>query len=98
MHLHGGFGVCVCRVCGSYADLHGGVISEALCDFTGGVHTTIRLKPDHPEHWALLHRAAKYRSTMGCGSYPGVNVPYMHTHTLLYIYTLYTFNTSTSQM
>ncbi|XP_060778627.1 calpain-2 catalytic subunit-like isoform X2 [Neoarius graeffei] len=64
------------KVCGSYADLHGGVISEALCDFTGGVHTTIRLKPDHPEHWALLHRAAKYRSTMGCGSYPGATSAY----------------------
>ncbi|XP_017329034.1 calpain-1 catalytic subunit isoform X3 [Ictalurus punctatus] len=59
------------KVCGSYADLHGGFISEALCDFTGGVYLTLRLKANHPEHWALLHRAAQYKSSMGCGSHPG---------------------------
>ncbi|XP_060725428.1 calpain-2 catalytic subunit-like [Tachysurus vachellii] len=59
------------KVCGSYADLHGGLISEALCDFTGGVYITLRLKADHPEHWALLHRAETYRSCMGCGSKAG---------------------------
>ncbi|XP_058243679.1 calpain-2 catalytic subunit-like isoform X1 [Hemibagrus wyckioides] len=59
------------KVCGSYADLHGGLISEALCDFIGGVHLTLRLKPDHPEHWALLYRAEQYNSCMGCGSHAG---------------------------
>ncbi|KAK3571582.1 hypothetical protein QTP86_014551, partial [Hemibagrus guttatus] len=59
------------KLCGSYADLHGGLISEALSDFIGGVHLTLRLKADHPEHWALLRRAEQYNSCMGCGSHAG---------------------------
>ncbi|MCI4374894.1 hypothetical protein PGIGA_G00012020 [Pangasianodon gigas] len=59
------------KVCGSYADLHGGLISEALRDFTGGVYITLRLKADRPEHWDILQRAEKYKSSMGCGSHPG---------------------------
>ncbi|XP_053091640.1 calpain-1 catalytic subunit-like isoform X2 [Pangasianodon hypophthalmus] len=59
------------KVCGSYADLHGGLISEALRDFTGGVYITLTLKADHPEHWDIMRRAEKNHSCMGCGSHPG---------------------------
>ncbi|KAM9489442.1 calpain-1 catalytic subunit-like [Clarias gariepinus] len=59
------------KVCGSYADLNGGLISEALCDFTGGVFLSLALKENHPEHWNLMYRAKKYKSLMGCGSHHG---------------------------
>ncbi|XP_066526125.1 calpain-1 catalytic subunit-like [Hoplias malabaricus] len=58
------------KVCGSYEDMNSGNVSEALLDFTGGVH--MRIKPSIYPHglWGLIHRAAKANSLMGCGT-PG---------------------------
>ncbi|XP_076842820.1 calpain-2 catalytic subunit-like [Brachyhypopomus gauderio] len=59
------------KLCGSYADMSGGYVSEALTDFTGGVHMTLRLAEGHPELWNLMYSAARYKSVMGCGTPPG---------------------------
>uniref|UniRef100_A0A4W4HLQ9 Calpain catalytic domain-containing protein n=1 Tax=Electrophorus electricus TaxID=8005 RepID=A0A4W4HLQ9_ELEEL len=59
------------KVCGSYADMRGGYVSEALTDFTGGAHITLRLQEDHPDLWSMIHRAAQYSSVMGCGTPQG---------------------------
>ncbi|XP_037392575.1 calpain-1 catalytic subunit-like [Pygocentrus nattereri] len=59
------------KVCGSYADLNGGFVSEALTDFTGRVHMTLTPREGHPELWGLMSRAAQYRSIMGCGTPQG---------------------------
>ncbi|XP_049336034.1 calpain-1 catalytic subunit [Astyanax mexicanus] len=60
------------KVCGSYADMGGGFVSEALADFTGGVHMT--LFPEYeelPEMWRLMYGASQYSSIMGCGTPQG---------------------------
>ncbi|KAI4886970.1 hypothetical protein NFI96_023018 [Prochilodus magdalenae] len=59
------------KVCGSYADMNGGFVSEALTDFTGGVHMTLRPREGHPELWGLMYRATGYKSIMGCGTPQG---------------------------
>ncbi|XP_072534771.1 calpain-2 catalytic subunit-like [Salminus brasiliensis] len=59
------------KVCGSYADMNGGFVSEALADFTGGVHMTLFPKEERPELWGLMYRAVQYRSIMGCGTPQG---------------------------
>ncbi|XP_062847568.1 calpain-2 catalytic subunit-like isoform X2 [Trichomycterus rosablanca] len=59
------------KVCGSYADLRDGLVSEALRDFTGRVFFTLTLEPDRPKYWSLMKRAAQHRSLMGCGSRHG---------------------------
>uniref|UniRef100_A0AAY4C7X6 Calpain catalytic domain-containing protein n=1 Tax=Denticeps clupeoides TaxID=299321 RepID=A0AAY4C7X6_9TELE len=59
------------KVCGSYADMNAGNISEALMDFTGRAHITYQLQPPPPELWDLMYRAAESGSLMGCGTPPG---------------------------
>ncbi|KAK1793574.1 hypothetical protein P4O66_011948 [Electrophorus voltai] len=58
------------KVCGSYEDMHTGSVSEALMDFTGGVHMTVQLSSSLTGLWDLIGRAAKFNSLMGCGT-PG---------------------------
>ncbi|XP_026790317.3 calpain-1 catalytic subunit isoform X2 [Pangasianodon hypophthalmus] len=59
------------KVCGSYEDMKYGWVSEALKDFTGGVHMTLCPQNENPQIlWDLIHRAARADSLMGCGT-PG---------------------------
>ncbi|KAI5102356.1 hypothetical protein C0J45_7708 [Silurus meridionalis] len=59
------------QVCGSYEDMKFGWVSEALKDFTGGVHMTLFPKYENTKIlWDLMHRAAIANSLMGCGT-PG---------------------------
>ncbi|MGH0125468.1 UNVERIFIED_CONTAM: hypothetical protein FKN15_019094 [Acipenser sinensis] len=62
------------KVCGSYSDLHSGLISEALVDFTGGVHISFNLTKPREDLWEIMQRAAAHESLMGSGSHsePGV--------------------------
>uniref|UniRef100_A0A673JHE1 Calpain-1 catalytic subunit-like n=1 Tax=Sinocyclocheilus rhinocerous TaxID=307959 RepID=A0A673JHE1_9TELE len=57
------------KVCGSYADLDGGFMSEALMDFTGGVHMEFVLNEAPTYLWDIMDRAAKSQTLMGCASY-----------------------------
>ncbi|XP_029586708.1 calpain-1 catalytic subunit isoform X2 [Salmo trutta] len=59
------------KVCGSYADMNAGTPSEAMMDFTGGVHITFKLAETPPNLWDLLFRAAKFKSLMGCNTPQG---------------------------
>ncbi|XP_038822867.1 calpain-1 catalytic subunit-like [Salvelinus namaycush] len=59
------------KVCGSYADMNAGTPSEAMMDFTGGVHITVKLTDAPPNLWDLLFRAAKSKSLIGCGTPQG---------------------------
>ncbi|XP_076017119.1 calpain-1 catalytic subunit-like [Genypterus blacodes] len=59
------------KVCGSYADMNAGTPTEALVDFTGGVHICIQLDPPPPNLWELMCRAGKSKSLMGCGTPQG---------------------------
>ncbi|XP_039993614.1 calpain-1 catalytic subunit-like isoform X2 [Xiphias gladius] len=59
------------RVCGSYSDMNAGTPAEALVDFTGGVHMSIRLSDPPPNLWELMYRAGEYRSLMSCGTPQG---------------------------
>lgn len=56
------------RVCGSYADLDGGFISEALMDFTGGTHMYYTLNMAPADLWKIMECAFKSKTLMGCGS------------------------------
>lgn len=58
------------KVCGSYADMDAGNISEALMDFTGGPHMTIKLSQASDKLWDIMRRAGQSESLMGCGT-PG---------------------------
>ncbi|XP_062864006.1 calpain-A-like [Trichomycterus rosablanca] len=59
------------KVCGSYADMQFGAVSEALMDFTGGVYVTLNLQNGDPQKvWELIYNANKANSMMGCGT-PG---------------------------
>ncbi|XP_060735797.1 calpain-1 catalytic subunit-like [Tachysurus vachellii] len=59
------------KVCGSYEDMKFGWVSEALKDFTGGVHMTVDPQNENPQKlWDLINRAARANSLMGCGT-PG---------------------------
>lgn len=61
-------------MCGSYADMKFGWVSEALKDFTGGVHMTLDLQNESPQNvFDLIYRAAKANSLMGCGTPGNVN-------------------------
>ena len=60
------------RVFGSYADMNAGTPSEALVDFTGGVHICFQLDSAVPDLWNTMHRAAQSNSLMGCGTPQGV--------------------------
>ncbi|XP_036927701.1 calpain-1 catalytic subunit-like [Acanthopagrus latus] len=59
------------KVCGSYSDMNSGTPSEALVDFTGGVHICIDLSDPPPNLWELMCRAGKSKSLMGCGTPQG---------------------------
>ncbi|XP_070699002.1 calpain-1 catalytic subunit-like [Pempheris klunzingeri] len=59
------------KVCGSYSDMNAGTPSEALVDFTGGVHICINLSDPPPNLWELMCRAGRSKSLMGCGTPQG---------------------------
>ncbi|XP_067311193.1 calpain-1 catalytic subunit-like [Pseudorasbora parva] len=59
------------KVCGSYADMQAGAVSEALLDFTGGIHLRFELAKAPVHLWSLMDRAAKAKSLMGCGTFQG---------------------------
>ncbi|XP_063080008.1 calpain-1 catalytic subunit-like [Engraulis encrasicolus] len=59
------------KVCGSYADMNGGTVAEALVDFTGGVHMCFDLKDAPADLWDLMFRACQSKSLMGCGTPQG---------------------------
>ncbi|KAL3970931.1 psychosine receptor [Sarotherodon galilaeus] len=54
------------KVCGSYADMHGGSSSDAFKDFTGGLYHCHDFKkpnaPSHDELWLTLSRATECKS------------------------------------
>lgn len=51
-----------------------GWVSEALKDFTGGVHMTVDPQNENPQElWDLINRAARANSLMGCGTPGNVN-------------------------
>ncbi|XP_051723673.1 calpain-1 catalytic subunit-like [Ctenopharyngodon idella] len=54
------------KVCGSYADMHTGRVSEALMDFTGGVHMHYDLKTAPTDLWEIMYRAFQSEVLMGC--------------------------------
>ncbi|XP_050989585.1 calpain-2 catalytic subunit-like [Labeo rohita] len=57
------------KVCGSYADLNAGFISEALMDFTGGTHMYYALNTAPDNLWKIMECAFKSKTLMGCGSH-----------------------------
>ncbi|XP_070775902.1 calpain-1 catalytic subunit-like [Enoplosus armatus] len=59
------------KVCGSYTDMNAGTPSEAMTDFTGGVHMCIQLSDAPPNLWELMCRAGRCMSLMGCGTPEG---------------------------
>ncbi|XP_052437301.1 calpain-1 catalytic subunit isoform X2 [Carassius gibelio] len=59
------------KVCGSYADMHAGRVSEALLDFTGGVHICLELQKPVIDLWSLMERAGKSKALMACGTRQG---------------------------
>ncbi|XP_034543428.1 calpain-1 catalytic subunit-like isoform X2 [Notolabrus celidotus] len=59
------------KVCGSYDDMSAGTPSEALVDFTGGVHICLQLSEPPPNLWELMCRAGQAKSLMGCGTHQG---------------------------
>lgn len=61
------------RVCGSYADMHAGFVSEALVDFTGGVHVCFELEKHAIDLWSLMDRAVKKKALMACDTHQGVS-------------------------
>uniref|UniRef100_A0A3B4F7D5 Calpain-1 catalytic subunit-like n=1 Tax=Pundamilia nyererei TaxID=303518 RepID=A0A3B4F7D5_9CICH len=58
------------KVCGSYSDMIAGTPSEAMMDFTGGVHINIELSQPSPSLWGLICRAGKSNTLMGSGTPP----------------------------
>ncbi|XP_057199028.1 calpain-1 catalytic subunit [Triplophysa rosa] len=54
------------KVCGSYADMHAGRVSEALLDFSGGVHMHFDLKSAPADLWKMMYRASQAHALMGC--------------------------------
>ncbi|XP_026766781.1 calpain-8 [Pangasianodon hypophthalmus] len=59
------------KVCGSYAAMNGGFISDGLHDFTGGAYKTFNLTKASENLWDLMDQAVKRRAVMGCGTPPG---------------------------
>ncbi|KAM6082737.1 LOW QUALITY PROTEIN: calpain-13 [Chlamydotis macqueenii] len=53
---------------GSYQNLHGGYLSDALVDFTGGVQVQFSLKDPPPDLEEILKAADKSRCLMGCST------------------------------
>uniref|UniRef100_A0A8C2B8H9 Si:ch211-202f3.3 n=1 Tax=Cyprinus carpio TaxID=7962 RepID=A0A8C2B8H9_CYPCA len=67
------------KVCGSYADMHAGRVSEALLDFTGGVHMHYELKTAPTDLWEIMHRAYQSGVLMGCETPAGVSKVFINT-------------------
>uniref|UniRef100_A0A3B3DGF2 Calpain catalytic domain-containing protein n=1 Tax=Oryzias melastigma TaxID=30732 RepID=A0A3B3DGF2_ORYME len=61
------------KVCGSYTDMTAGTPSEAMMDFTGGVHIYIRLSEPPQNLWELMCRAGKSGVLMCCGTDQGTS-------------------------
>ncbi|XP_069544253.1 calpain-1 catalytic subunit-like [Brachyistius frenatus] len=59
------------KVCGSYTDMTAGTPSEAMMDFTGGVHMCVDLSKPPPDLWELMCRAGQSSTLMGCGTSQG---------------------------
>ncbi|XP_077395624.1 calpain-1 catalytic subunit [Festucalex cinctus] len=59
------------KVCGSYVDMRVGTPSEAMMDFTGGVHMCIQLSQAPAHLWELMCRAGNSKTLMGCGTPQG---------------------------
>ncbi|XP_073682695.1 calpain-8-like [Garra rufa] len=57
------------KVCGSYADLEAGRRSEAMLDFTGGVHLHFVLDEAPAYLWSIMDRAARARSLICSGTH-----------------------------
>ncbi|XP_064271399.1 calpain-13 isoform X3 [Passer domesticus] len=53
---------------GSYQNLNGGYLSDALVDFTGGVQVQFSLKDPPPDLEEILKAADKSRCLMGCST------------------------------
>ncbi|NXL57595.1 CAN13 protein, partial [Chordeiles acutipennis] len=53
---------------GSYQNLHGGYLSDALVDFTGGVQMQFSLKDPPPDLKEILKAADKSKCLMGCST------------------------------
>ncbi|GAB0187491.1 calpain-13 [Grus japonensis] len=53
---------------GSYQNLHGGYLSDALVDLTGGVQVQFSLKDPPPDLEQILKAAAKSQCLMGCST------------------------------
>ncbi|XP_016406732.1 calpain-1 catalytic subunit-like [Sinocyclocheilus rhinocerous] len=51
--------------------MHAGCVSEALLDFTGGIHVYFKLKQTSTDLWSLMDRAAKAKALMGCSTSRG---------------------------
>ncbi|NXX74231.1 CAN13 protein, partial [Urocolius indicus] len=56
------------KLLGSYQNLHGGYLSDALVDFTGGVQMQFSLKRPPPDLEEILKAADKSRCLMGCST------------------------------
>uniref|UniRef100_UPI0037E88E89 calpain-1 catalytic subunit-like n=1 Tax=Semicossyphus pulcher TaxID=241346 RepID=UPI0037E88E89 len=54
------------KVCGSYTDMSAGTPAEAMMDFTGGVHMSIKLSDPPQNLWELMCRAGQSMTLMGC--------------------------------
>ena len=55
------------RLCGCYEALSGGLASEAMTDFTGGVAERFNFREEVPENMFRILTKAKHRhSLMGC--------------------------------
>uniref|UniRef100_A0A8C8DL49 Zgc:136872 n=1 Tax=Oryzias sinensis TaxID=183150 RepID=A0A8C8DL49_9TELE len=61
------------KVCGSYTDMTAGTPSEAMMDFTGGVHIYIQLSEPPQNLWELMCRAGKSGVLMCCGTDQGTS-------------------------
>lgn len=69
------------RVCGSYTDMTSGTPSEAMMDFTGGVHMCVQLSDASSDVWGLICRAGKSNTLMGCGTPQGVSTKKQNSET-----------------
>lgn len=69
------------RVCGSYTDMTSGTPSEAMMDFTGGIHMCVQLSDASSDVWGLICRAGKSNTLMGCGTPQGVSTKKQNSET-----------------
>lgn len=60
------------RLTGSYAAMEGGLVKEALVDFTGGIGETHKLKIPNPELFQIIQAAVNKCSLMGASIKVGI--------------------------